>query len=307
VAEREGNSQVSWHRLPRDGLADLACRVGASGSGLRSGDFLFLKLLLRQVDQPAKIVSKMEGLKSPPILEISDGQGNLVPDAIFRVIATMCYHDDPGQRQRTFETLDLKARYDGAGPVSEDLLSLVQDLAVEAESTISGLAGSGHGIWVAGDLLLLILSAATYSPRDASLARAIRVWCRDHALRRTVGGYYIPASERDVRAAWKRFKPVAHLCAALHVNFDPLEVEKSTLLTDLPSFLAIAEKYRVFGENHHPPGGRTGSKPLARTTLDSLETWHLPPDLKLPTVETPIPTLTPFTLQILREYKVDLK
>jgi hypothetical protein len=254
------------------------------------------------------MLGQMNPLKLVPVLEISDGHGELAPDAIFRVIATMCHPDDSEQRQRTFETLDLKARYDAVDPVSEHLVRLIQEVSVQAESAMLGLGESGYGISVAGNLLLLVLSAATYSPRDASLARAIRAWCRDQALGRTVGGHYVPASERNVRGVWKRFKPVAHLCAALHVNFDPRDVEKTTLLNDLPSFLAIAENYRVFGENHHPPGGRTGNKPLTRTTtLDPLETWHLPTDLKLPTVETPILPLTPFTLQILGEYKVDLK
>jgi hypothetical protein len=248
----------------------------------------------------------MKQLDSYPVLEITDGNGNLLPDATNRVLATMFHPADARQREHTIETFNLREDLCAIDSLPEEPVQLSEKSAIVTGSAIGELASETYGVHVAGDLLLLILSAAIQSPKDASLARAVRVWGTDQARGRTIDGKAVAASERSILAAWSRFKPVAHLCAAFILDFDPQAVERTTLLQDLPRFLAIAESYRSLGEKHHPPAGRKGSKPLTRaTTLDPLKSWRVPADLKLLEVQAPIPPLTDFTFRILSDYRAD--
>jgi hypothetical protein len=120
-----------------------------------------------------------------------------------------------------------------------------------------------YGWAVAGDLLLLVLNAAVLAPEHATLARAVRVWTEDQAKGRTLEGRKVAASPRSVREAWSRFKPVAHLCAAWRIYNDgapSAEQLDPTSERTLPNFLAAAEIFRSWGEAHHAPSGRKGTK-----------------------------------------------
>ena len=74
-------------------------------------------------------------------------------------------------------------------------------------------------------------------------------------------------------AIWKPYSPVAHLWAASH-RLNGQEAVFPCRLTDLPSFLAIAEYLRREGEAHRPK--------QAPPLLDAERTWKLPESLPLP-------------------------
>jgi hypothetical protein len=247
----------------------------------------------------------MDGPNSAPVLDITDGRGNLLPDAIFRVLATMFHPQDPEERSRCIETLAIRARFEAGGSLSPNPSAVSDAIGEQAERAMQRLAEGAYGASVAGDLLLLILNAAAHSPKDASLARAMRVWCQDQARGRTHRGAAVAASERSLRVAWIRHKPVAHFCAAWQLHRDFGEDSKIDPLRNLPNFLAVAEALRIQGELHHPPTGRTGSKAGKFTTLDPRQTWHLPSDLKLPDIYLKIPPLTEFVVKVFREYRAD--
>jgi hypothetical protein len=243
---------------------------------------------------------------TPPILEITDGKGKLLPSAPFIVLATMFHADNPQQRRQFLETLSAKVLIEIGAPIPQEQANQAAATAAEIDSVIDRASYAGYGMAVSGDLLLFIINAALYSPNDASLARTIRVWCEDHALGRTHEGRAVAASPRSVKAAWSRFKPVAHLCGAWRLSqidrileWNPTDPEK------LLNFLAIAEGLREFGEAHHPPSGRTGSQPSRTSTLDPETTWKVPPDLALPSRVFFVPPLTEYAQGVLRNYRAE--
>jgi len=216
----------------------------------------------------------------------------------------MFHPDDEGQRERYFQAMVMAVIAELREPIPRGLVPFLKS-PEETESLMDSAAESGYGVAVTGDLLLGIVNALFQSPGDASLARAIRAWCEDQARNETNEGRPVPASERSVRAAWARFKPVAHLCAAWRLHQDSGPASKIDPAKDLLNFLAAAEALRIQGELHHPPIGRTASKPSKFTTLDPQQTWHLPPDLKLPAIYLKVPKLPPFITKVFREYRAN--
>jgi hypothetical protein len=243
---------------------------------------------------------------TPPILKITDGKGNFLPEAPFIVLATMFYPDDLKRRELYLEANLGRLLIEIETAIPRDLAIEAAAAAAGLDSSINHASNSAYGMTVSGDLLLHIINAALYSPTDASLERAIRVWCEDQARGKTHEGRGVAASPRSVKSAWSRFKPVAHLCAAWRLShiqsaaeWDPTDPE--TLLR----FLAVAEGLREFGEWHRPPSGRTGSKPSRTPTLDPETTWKLPPDLTIPPVVLSVPPLTEFARKVLENYRAD--
>ena len=241
----------------------------------------------------------------PPILEIADGRGRLVATAPLTVLATMCHPENPEARARFTESTVAKALLESGARLSRTFANLAAQRAAEFKSIADNGVDSGYGIAVAGDLLLLIVSASLHSPKDASLERAVRVWAADQARGKTFSGRRVAASRRSILAAWTRFKPVAHLCAALRLSEHGLPGCNPAILAELPVFLAIAEILRHLGERHHPPAGRTGTKPAIDSTLDPETTWRTPLDLVLPGVTLGIPPLTEYVTEILKGYTAD--
>ncbi len=244
--------------------------------------------------------------KTETVLEITDGKGTLRLEAPLIVLATMSHPDDPAQRFKFLDTLTAKALTELEAPISRKLAIQASAAAAEAESVLDEMGEAAYGIAVAGDILLFVFNAARYSPKSASVARAIAVWCEAHALGKTQEGGYVAASPRSVKAAWSRFKPVAHLCGALSLfqidqiaALNPLDPE--TLL----NFLAVAEALRAFGEAHHPPSGRTGSKPSRTSMLDPDTTWKTPSDLVLPQSVFSVPPLPEFAQAALKKYRAE--
>jgi hypothetical protein len=130
----------------------------------------------------------------------------------------MFHPDDASQRERYLEANLGKLLIEIGAPIPRKQAIKAAAAAAEIDRVIDRASYAGYGMTVSGDLLLFIINAALYSPKDASLARAVRVWCEDHALGRTHEGGKVAASSRAVIAAWSRFKPVAHLCAAWRLS-----------------------------------------------------------------------------------------
>jgi hypothetical protein len=202
----------------------------------------------------------------------------------------MLHPGDREARNELIEVLSAKAILEVAksGPVPRKLILASSERMCREQAALKRLDASAYGLAVTGELLLLIFSAATYSPRNASLERAIRVWSEDQALGKTAEGRKVAASPRSIKAAWSRFKPVAHLCAAFQLLRN--EDENSVLLPvdneQLPRFLASSEALRHFAEQHHPPSGRAGTRPAHSTTLDPESTWR--PDCSMSTASRSI-------------------
>lgn len=238
------------------------------------------------------------------VLEITDGKGKLLLAAPFIVLATMFYPDDPRLRVRFSEVLSAQALLQIEAPIPRKLAIPASVAAGAIEGVLDEASESAHGVAVAGDILLFVINAALYSPEHASVARAIAVWCEDQALGKTKAGGYVAASPRSVKAAWSRFKPVAHLCGAYNLfqndqNAALNPADPETLL----NFLAVAEALRIRGEAHHPPSGRKGSKPSRTPTLDPATTWKTPSDLALEPVAFFVPPLPEFAQASLRNYR----
>jgi hypothetical protein len=156
-----------------------------------------------------------------PVLEITDGHGKLLPFANCQVLATMLHPDDPKARERLVRSVVARGAIEIGVSLPRKLWRLATERSVQTDSLMDvAAAGGAYGMAVAGDLLMMIFSAALYCPENASLARAVRVWCEDKANGRTHGGGRVAASPRAVVAAWARFKPVAHLCAARMLHQD---------------------------------------------------------------------------------------
>src|ERR1700737_3335261 len=153
-------------------------------------------------------------LSRSPVFEITHGKGGLLPDAFFTVLATMFHPDNPERRRQFLETPSAKAQIEIG--VSKSLEEAMKATAgtTEIDNVVNQSSYSGYGIAVSGDLLLFILSAARHSPKDASLARAIWVWCEEQARGKTREGRAVAASPRSLKTVWSRFRPVAHLSAA---------------------------------------------------------------------------------------------
>ena len=239
---------------------------------------------------------------TPPILEITDGKGNLLSDAFFTVLATMFHPDNPEQRRRFLEAPSAIAQIEIGAPILWKSIPA----AAECESVLDQASDAGYGMTVSGDLLLFIMSAARHSPKDASVARAIWVWCEDQARGKTHEGRAVAASPRSLKAAWSRFKPVAHLCGAWR-NFTTEQIVALDLtnLQTLLNFLALAEALRGFGESHHPPSGRAGGKSHVSSTLDPMTTWRTPTDLRLSSLTLDPAPLTEFARKVLRNYRAE--
>ncbi len=153
---------------------------------------------------------QMARVSSDRVLEISDGKGKLRLTAPFIVFATMSYPDAPDRRLKFVETLSAKALIELKVPMPRKRAIQAAAVAAETEGVLDQAGKGGYGVAVAGDILLSITNLVAHSPEHASAARAIAIWCEDQALGKTHEAGYVAASPRAVKAAWSRFKPVAH-------------------------------------------------------------------------------------------------
>jgi hypothetical protein len=134
------------------------------------------------------------------------------------------------------------------------------------------------GDWFAAGLILALVRrmAAHHAelPGGASVNKAVFIL-------ENIRPPHLPRNSRDLRKAWRAYKPVAHFCAALFDWFlvaategrNPSDVANAieeALNADFLMFLAEAESYLEFGLAFRPQRGSP------QTLMCAEQTWTLP-------------------------------
>jgi hypothetical protein len=131
-------------------------------------------------------------------------------------------------------------------------------------------ARGGWHAWVAGELLLQVLSVAFCSPHDATLGRAMHLYRHDFRGERNYEGGLVPASLRSLKAAWAEFGSIAHLSAGFFLQQPRNESGFASGMVvkkpNVPQLLAVAEVLRITGEHYRPAIGRLRVVPGKRAT-----------------------------------------
>ena len=182
------------------------------------------------------------------------------------------------------------------------LATLVQSDAAHTIKERAAQAGAEGSI--AGDMLLLIWQMFQEGTEKPSVNKAKHVL--QHAYKTTVKtgeGLRTAANNAFFSRVWSAYLPVAHLWAAGHLTqHDPAIPSGTPGLGELldpvllPSFLARAELFRLFGERYIPHAQRA---PL----LPPSETWTVPVSFPLPDVTLPTIPLQPNERAALRSYR----
>ncbi len=218
---------------------------------------------------------------SARILAISDGRGNLVPNAWPMIYATMLF------------PLDSQARIDYC-------VAIVSRALIERGSRDARLkqpaqsawrwdeAGQRrhHEAWVAGELLTSVLGLAIHSRAEATINRAIYLHGRAWRGKRDSLGRKLPTSARWLWAIWGTYKSIAPLRAAwTSMRECGAVIGPEGRPNDLLGLLSASHSLTKAAASWCPPIGRPG-----RTTrgglplLDPALVWRAPPDLVLPPV-----------------------
>ena len=222
-----------------------------------------------------------------PVLEISDGHGNLAPLAHEKVLAAMVHPQDidcyaqylAWSIVNAFAKEPKDGQPAGVARIPREVLAAV--LLSPSFKDVSELAKreieSAH---IVGEMLEIILSCRYHHPEyPPSISKARDVMS---ALRRTRARAdadpSVSHSVSFLKEQWRKFKPVAHLWAAhnliesqkLREAIWGLEDERALLL-----FLGVAERLRRQAEEIVPHGR---SEPI----LIPAEMWTVPTDLNIP-------------------------
>jgi hypothetical protein len=238
-----------------------------------------------------------------PILEITDGEGNLTPTANLDILAVLTYPRDAHKREEFMATLIADAGVAAEAEAEEignpevmvcaSLLSeiwlqqyggraaLVRAPGIDAfYKQVPENAWSGS---LAGEVLLRLVQMdmaglpAKVREAVAAVERRLR---KIHRLKGDESG---PQSERSIFEAWKRYKPAAHLwAAALTINqtenenqFLPFFTPGEERVFDNPYFWGTAECLRWAAT-------RICVDRKAKPVLDPLEMWQLSLDFQIP-------------------------
>ena len=254
-------------------------------------------------DTPFGLLDLQEPLSvaQGPVLDITDGNGTLLPDAAARTLFAMTYPDNPIEREEHLTAI-ADASLSGAtkGLDVEEVLQkrpFLQTLADRAAK--SGLGGS-----VAGDMLLFLLNAAERDPKNASVLKALHIIKADYKDGHDHAGQPLPSGRSTLMEAWSKFKPVAHLWAAFRLWQGDLKQDPSFALLlenadngeNFLNFLSVAEALREKAERFVAQGQKG---PI----LSPDETWRAPSDLTLKPVQLGIPDLTDWAKERLSEYR----
>jgi hypothetical protein len=223
----------------------------------------------------------------PPILQITDGRGNLLENACDRLSALMFFPDDDAARER----------YIASPEQFRDDARLVPGRQAYANKP-------NYQIRLTADLFLCVLNAAPQ--KMIGIKCAMGLVGKSYARAKDAVGHPVAATERPLKLAWRSHMPIAHLCAAFTLwafwikqpqlppffelmdqenpgppnpaMFDPRNLET------LRNFLGAADWLRRAGETHFPAIGRGAMAPGRRPLLDPAHTFRAPIDLALPLV-----------------------
>ena len=269
----------------------------------------------------------LEHIPTGPMLDITIDDGNLSQFALCTCWAVMAYPRDSQARDEFLVTLktDVGARIMETLSNSEEraLMSALIGQWLEQHGGFASLLkarGQEHvqsalekNWWpgsVAGDVLLWIVRLAHWAP-PASVNKAVFLEERylEHALNGL--GQHGPSSKRSILAAWKDYKPAAHLWAAFRTwqfyygdssGHGPDKPGPDWCNLFLPEgllgFLGYAEIFRRIGTTLYAHGQ---SEPV----LEPRETWQLPHSIKLPNVPLAVPSLEDWALDALKAYRAE--
>jgi hypothetical protein len=241
-----------------------------------------------------------------PVLNIVDKDGGLNLFAPTEVLSVILYPDDEGKREeflvsgvvRTLLELSdeekrnkvLKAAAVGFIPVlwrSPDPDTIIRRAVSYAGSS-----------WVAGEMLLFMLSVAIHHPEhEVSPTKAVYTLSQVLEGGDTFGGESAAVKERTLWKAWGRFKSAAHFVAIRQFVLQEYQEATPDLFMSLATlsvealslYLSGAEYLRRLGEQHQ--------------ILDPAETWRVPEGLDLPVSEITLPPLPEQHLRVLTTYR----
>ncbi|MEE8284405.1 MAG: hypothetical protein V3R63_05410 [Alphaproteobacteria bacterium] len=248
--------------------------------------------------------------------------------AALRLAAAMAWPDDEGRRREFVATRGAQAVQAAADTrlavavanfapppdagsatqASQDAFPgafhIDSDLAVDADApgmdAVSELiTENAPGWYVAGSVLYLVSTMAKYHrdlPGGPGVGKAITL------LERFGSGPDMPKDRRGLRAAWRRFKPVAHLCAAFvslitEIQREPVDRQDAlapgVFSAWLGVMLGVGREFQDFATSFKAPGQHA---PL----LVAAEIWTVPKSLTLP--KTKVKT-APFSAGTLATFK----
>ncbi len=228
-----------------------------------------------------------------PVLNITE-RGHLLPLAPYAVLAALVWpqsKDDSkrvafvrAHRAQLIVHIERQHHPDVRGMIVDAFAEIYREIPTERR----------FGIATSGQILQRVWQLAASAPERASVNKAIgdlvafdarlQVEARKAGERPVRRGY----NRSRLMAVWSEWRPSAHLATAFvdWLRDRPLARSRISPLnpTTLVHFLARAELYRQFGEQHVAPHARKFHGPLTKPLLDPAETWRLPPDLILPKI-----------------------
>jgi hypothetical protein len=174
---------------------------------------------------------------------------------------------------------------------SQELLEIVATLvdAPSYENIFDKTAQNGG--MIAGEVLYW--SAITEnSGLDASIAKAEYMLSKNPPT--TITGKELRCSVRTIRAAWKKFMPVAHLHSALR-SYSGLYVEGPSPFERPDLLIQLSEFFRHVGENIYP--GNQGN-----SILDANKTWKPPKSFPIIKMDIDLPQLNKSGQDVVANY-----
>ena len=224
-----------------------------------------------------------------PVLNLT---GNAHQDARL-VLITMAYPENEERRNQLFAQFRVSEATEGSIPLSDAKLLLnaipFNDMFGKSNNGYYSIDG-----WNAGNILLYMAIMESNGVR-ASKRKALDLLKMRLFLGRTYEGKGVKYSRKSLEDYWYKFRSVAHLWTAwncfltedqsqIEGDWSPFMDERKPLQEafrcfsedSLPEFLALAEWFREFGENHKPEKQRHG------TTLRPEESWRVSPTCPLP-------------------------
>jgi hypothetical protein len=248
-----------------------------------------------------------------PVLELLESDGSLSLFAPVNLLAVTMYPDQEEKREELLVTTAVqlllkhadskkqkgkskKREGQASIPVPAEWLAVLLRSS-SAEKVIEDAAAYAGYSWVAGELIMFMISAAIHHhAMDVTMTKA--VWAQTRLFRgeETYGGTALSLSQRTVWKAWSRFKSVAHLHAIRQIWLQDKNRQTGPNIEGfvgmhndkILEFLSIAEAIRKAA--------------VERKILKHEETWWPPETLNLPPARVEVPPLPATALEELAKY-----
>jgi len=253
-----------------------------------------------------------------PVLELLEPDGSLSMFAPTHLLAVTMYPDQEEKREELLVstavqllvklaeevkkqkkikgTKDQKERARPSVSVPADWLAVLLR-SPSAEKVIGDAAAYASYSWVAGELIMFMISAAIHHPAmDVTMTKAVWAFPSLFAGRATYGGGSVSLSHRTVWKAWSRLKSVAHLHAIRQIW---LQDKKSKADLDLEGFVTLHNDKLL---EYLASSEAIRRAAVERKILKHEETWWPPEGLKLPLTKVQVPPLPPTALEELAKY-----